>query len=73
MQPERLLLSEDEVIDLTGYRQHSRQAKALAEMGFRSWPRPDGSLAVLRTQFSPHIGTAATATSSQPRPKLRPA
>lgn len=43
-----LTLSHDELVDLTGRRRFTYQAKALTEMGIPYRLRPDGSPAVLR-------------------------
>jgi hypothetical protein len=43
-----IVLSEDEVVELTGKRRASAQARVLDFMGIPYRPRPDGSLVVLR-------------------------
>jgi hypothetical protein len=49
-----LWLNEDELVELTGYRQRSRQRQALAELGVKFRTRPaDGFPLVLRDQFLP--------------------
>lgn len=56
--------SEGELAEMTGYRQHKRQAGWLAEKCIAFRPRRDGSLLVFR---SPEVQTAAAA-----RPKTQP-
>ncbi|MGH8200719.1 MAG: DUF4224 domain-containing protein [Steroidobacteraceae bacterium] len=52
-----LWLTEDELVELTGYKRQERQRKALSDMGipFRS-RAADGYPLVLRDQFSPGAG-----------------
>jgi hypothetical protein len=60
-----LWLTDDELIELTGYRQRDRQRKALAELrvSFRSRPA-DGFPLVMRSQF--------TTTDSKPAKRAEP-
>ena len=47
-----LWLNDDELVELTGYRQRDRQKKALAELGVQFRTRPaDGFPLVVRSQF----------------------
>lgn len=48
-----LLLTPDEIQDLTGYEQPKRQIRALRDWGIRVFERPDGSPAVLRRDLEP--------------------
>ena len=47
-----LWLNDDELVELTGYRQRDRQKRALAELGVQFRSRPaDGFPLVIRSQF----------------------
>lgn len=37
-----MILTADQLADLTGYRRHSSQVRALRRMGIEHWIRPDG-------------------------------
>lgn len=52
-----LWLTDDELVELTGYRQRERQKQALAEMRIAFRVRPaDGFPLVARAQFTPQQG-----------------
>jgi hypothetical protein len=51
-----IVLSEDDVVELTGKRRPSAQARVLDFMGIPYRPRPNGSLVVLRI----HVETVET-------------
>jgi Domain of unknown function (DUF4224) len=53
-----LLLSREEVADLTGRTQHAAQARVLRGMGIEHRVRPDGSIAVARAHFDSVFGGA---------------
>jgi hypothetical protein len=52
------ILTEAEIIALTGKTRHRAQARVLAELGIRATPRPgrDGSLIVLRKHRNAALG-----------------
>jgi hypothetical protein len=59
-----LWLNEDELIELTGYRQREKQRKALASLGVQFRSRPsDGFPLVDRAQFS---GSPKARKSTEP-------
>lgn len=66
---ESITLTEDEIIEATGYRQPCRQLAALLRAGIPADRRPDGSVRVWRHHL---IGTAAQKSQERRRePKLR--
>jgi hypothetical protein len=48
-----LHLSQDELIERTGYKQHPKQCKELARQGLKFTVRADGFPLVLRSQLEP--------------------
>jgi hypothetical protein len=58
-----LTLTEDEIIEATGYRQPCRQLDSLRRAGIPADRRPDGSVRVWRH----HITGIATQTADKPR------
>jgi len=54
-----LLLTQEEIAELTQKRWRSQQAAVLRGMGIEHRIRPDGSLAVLRTHITRLFGEAA--------------
>lgn len=61
-----LALTHDELIELTGKRRPSAQARALRAMGVAYIPRPDGTLVVLHANL-----TLAGVASKTREPQLR--
>lgn len=61
-QQDSLMLSEDELRELTGYRQHRRQLRWLTDrLKIKPLVRPDGFPVVLRSQVESAVnGRAAT-------------
>lgn len=51
-----LNLSEDEIIEITGKRQHSAQARALRYLGFDFRQRADGSIVISRLHYEKSLG-----------------
>ena len=64
-----MILSEQELLDLTQKRRPTAQARVLAFMGIPYRMRPDGSLAVLRAQVAP---TATNGRLPVSEPVLQP-
>jgi len=59
-----LWLNEDELVELTGYRQRERQRRALAELKVQFRTRPaDGFPLVARSQF---VATGAQGRKTEP-------
>lgn len=63
-----MFLESDEVQDLTNRVQHAAQARALRSMGIEHKPRPDGSLAVLRS----HVETVLSGGKESSRRRAEP-
>lgn len=61
-----LTLSEEEIVQATGYRQQCRQLAALLRAGIPADRRPDGSVRVWRH----HLGGSASPTKQRRRPQL---
>lgn len=61
-----ILLTEDEIIDVTHRRRRDCQIKALVNMGIEHRIRPDGSIAVLRAHFNNVMGGAGERASTPP-------
>lgn len=66
-----LVLSQQELIELTGKVRPSAQARALDFMDIPHRPRPDGSLAVLRIHVETSEGRPSGARLP-PEPQLQP-
>jgi hypothetical protein len=66
-----LLLTPDELVELTTKRRADAQAAALQHMGIPFAPRPDGSLAVLRSVVERRLGGAGTMPAPA-EPELQP-
>lgn len=66
-----IVLSEEELVDLTKKERPSAQARVLAFMDIRYRPRPDGSLAVLRIHVETIEGQVPSARLP-PEPVLQP-
>jgi len=62
-----LTLTEEEIIEATGYRQHCRQLDVLRRAGIPADQRPDGSVRVWRHHLA---GTAPKQERQKARPKL---
>ncbi|HEX7080367.1 MAG TPA: DUF4224 domain-containing protein [Gammaproteobacteria bacterium] len=54
--PNDLTLSDDELVELTGKKRPSAQARALRIMGIDHRIRPDGKVVVLRAQLEQAFG-----------------
>jgi hypothetical protein len=65
-----IVLSPQEIADLTDRVRTSAQARQLAHMGIPYTPRTDGSLAVLRVHVESLIAAAAR-RDEKPRPRVR--
>lgn len=65
-----LTLSPDELHELTGTRIRRRQAKWLAEHGYRHEPRVDGSLSVLRAEVEGKLLSTAASPKGRTVPNL---
>jgi hypothetical protein len=66
-----IVLSEQELIDLTEKTRPSAQARVLDFMGIQYRPRPDGSLAVLRIHVEV-IGPSLSGARLAREPELQP-
>ncbi|MDR5784108.1 DUF4224 domain-containing protein [Caballeronia sp. LZ065] len=64
---ESLTLTEQEIVEATGYRQPIRQMEALARAGIPADRRPDGSVRVWRHHIT---GAAPKNERSRRRPQL---
>jgi len=62
-----LTLTEEEIVEATGYRQHRRQLEVLRRAGIPADQRPDGSVRVWRHHLA---GTAPKPERPKPRPQL---
>lgn len=62
-----LFLSKQDLIDLTGYKKPSAQARALNAMGIEHRIRPDGAVIVLRAHIAAILG-GSTENTSTPEP-----
>ena len=58
-----LMLSDAEVVELTGKRRRGAQVRALCAMGIEHRPRPDGSVAVARQHYEQVFGIGVSSTS----------
>jgi len=54
------LLSENEIVELTGKTKHSAQARELAKLGIRCRPRSNGTLIVAREHRDAVLGLRKT-------------
>jgi hypothetical protein len=64
-----IVLSYDELVELTGRRRRDAQLIALKYMGIEHRVRPDGSLAVLRSHVSHIFGAPVDKAALQPTRK----
>jgi hypothetical protein len=62
-----LTLTEEEIIEATGYRMHSKQLGALQKAGIPCDQRPDGTVRVWRHHL---YGTGAAPRKERARPQL---
>ncbi|WP_224029541.1 DUF4224 domain-containing protein [Paraburkholderia caribensis] len=65
---ESLTLTEQEIIEATGYRRHTKQLAALRKAGIPCDQRPDGTVRVWRHHV---FGTSIAPQKERPRPQLR--
>jgi len=63
-----IVLTDDELVELTKKERPSAQARVLDFMGIQYRPRPDGTLAVLRI----HVETVERGAKLPPEPVLQP-
>lgn len=57
-----MILTQEQLSELTGRRRHDAQAKVLRHMGIEFRQRPDGSLAVARAHVDAMLCVAPAAT-----------
>lgn len=62
-----MFLSEDEIRQLTGYKQRTKQMRWLSTEGFEFRIRADGSIALLRKHVESLMGEGAQGPPSQSR------
>jgi hypothetical protein len=62
-----LVLTSDELVELTGRRRSDAQARTLDHMGIPYSKRPNGSIAVLRVVAERALGGTMTATPREPQ------
>ena len=68
-----LVLSSDELVDLTGRKRADAQERELEHMGVPHCKRSDGSLVVLRSVVEQRLGAEVQrATMARPEPQLMP-
>lgn len=57
-------LPQEQVVELTGYKQHQKQQAALNQMGVSHSVRPDGSIVVFNKDLTSVKGTSTSGTYS---------
>lgn len=64
-----LTLTEQQIVDITGYKQPSRQLKIFEALGVPAHRRVDGSVSVCRQHY---LELRRAQQEDRPTPKLRP-
>lgn len=67
-----LFLSADDLHELTGRRRSDAQARVLEHMGIPFVPRPNGTLAVLRSVAEKVLGGDGRMAATPAEPELQP-
>ena len=67
-----LLLTDDELTELTGRRRVDAQERELKHLGVPHGKRTDGTLVVLRSVVEHLLGSRQTATMRRPEPQIQP-
>lgn len=69
---QNLLLSDDELVELTGRRRSDAQERELSHLGVPHGRRSDGSLVVLRSVVEHLLGAAASGATMRAEPQVQP-